>query len=171
MNIKCFVFVLILASVEMYPITFVKAALKYIQIYSRLDIGNVFALLHQNDVLKKDTFCEDIRNNVTQNGSAKFFQCLIWSERQTSINNSLKYMVSPSFLLFFGHETTKAIVDLPKTMLIDNIGLIIIDECQSRKDVEALLLGNKSEFIFNDIALLDSQIYIMLSVSIELLKS
>ena len=133
--------------------------------YSRLDIGNVFALLHQNDVLKYDDFCEDIRNNVTQSGSNLFFQCLIWSERQSSINNSFQYMVSPSLLLFFGHETTQVIVDLPKSMLIDNIGLIIIDEWQSRRDVETLLLGKNFESIFNDIALLDSQIYIMLRVN------
>ena len=87
MNIESFIFVLILASVEMYPITFITTALKYIQMYSRLDIGNVFALFHQNDVLKYDDFCEDIRNNVTQNGSNLFFQCLIWSETQSSINN------------------------------------------------------------------------------------
>ena len=165
MNIECFLFLLILASVEMYPITFIKAALKYIQIYSRLDIGNVFALLHQNDVLKNDTFCEDIRNNVTQNGSNIFFQCVIWSEGQKSINNTFQDMLSPSLLLFFGHETTQVIAELPKNMLIDNIGLIIIDEWQSRKSVETLLLGKNSESIFNDIALLDSQIYIMLSVN------
>ena len=167
MKIEYLIFFLTLANVEMYPTSFINTALKYIQMYSRLNIGNTFALLHPDNNLENEVTCEDIQTDLSETNSNIFFQCLIWPETKIQAINNFSSMTSPSLLLFFGHSLLNVIHQMPKNMLIDNVLLIILDGSQSKENVESQVLERYPEIFTGDVALLDSQIYIMASINLD----
>ena len=121
--------------------------------YSRLNIGNTFALLNAEHTSENEVTCEDIQADFSETNPNVFFQCGIWPDTKVLARNTFQSMISPSLLLFFGHSLLKIIPQMPKNVLIDNALLIILDGLQSRDSVESQALETYPEVFIDDVAL------------------
>ena len=57
----------------------IKTAIEYIRSYSRLNFGNVFVVINEEDyITEKGTMCDDIQISLKLKEQELFMQCMAW---------------------------------------------------------------------------------------------